>query len=98
LLVIVCVCGAGCVCDVGMAIVFVCGAGCVCDAGMVGCVCDAGMAGKFGKVVVCVSGRSSRVEVVAGEIGIGLEIEVDVVGGCEWVCELREGIGPNSEG
>ncbi len=84
-----CVCGAGCVCDAGMAIVFVCGAG---------CVCDAGMSGEFGKVVVCVSGRSSRVEVVAGEIGIGLEIEVDVVGGCEWVCELREGIGPNSEG
>ena len=64
---------------------------CVCGAG---CVCDAGMAGGFGKVVVCVSGRSSRVEVVAGEIGIGLDIEVDVVGGCE----LREGIGPNREG
>ena len=41
---------------------------CVCGAG---CVCDAGMAGGFGKVVVCVSGRSSRVEVVASKIGIG---------------------------
>ena len=39
-------------------------------------------------------------EVVAGKIGIGLEIEVDVVGvgGCEWVCELKVGIRPNSEG
>jgi hypothetical protein len=47
-----------------------------------------------------VSGRSSRGEVGAGKIGIGLEIEVDIVGvgECEWVCELKEGIGPNSEG
>ena len=93
-----CVCGAGCVCDAGMS-------GCVCDAGMSSCVCDAGMSGEFGKIGLCmadefgmvgvgVSGRSSKVEGLAGKIGIGLDIEVDVVGG--W--ELREGIGPNREG
>ncbi len=77
-------------------IVCVCGVGCVCDAGMAGGFgkIGLGMASGFGKVVVCVSGRSSSVEVVAGMIGIGLEIEVDVVGGCEWVCELKERIGP----
>ena len=65
-MVIVCVCGAGCVCDSGMSGM----SGCVWDAGMSRCVCE------------------------AGKIGIGLDIEVDVVGG--W--ELREGIGPNREG
>ena len=85
-----CVCGAGCVCDAGMS-GCVCDAGmasCVCDAGMSSCVCDAGMAGEFGKIGLCMAdefGKVSRVEVLGGKIGIGLDIEVD-------------GIGPNREG